>query len=252
MQLDIKPEESNVPDMTRSDGLGLEEVIYTRRFSDDQDKLRSITWKVLGRDFFTSYLNSESTVVDLGSGDGLFLKSISAKRKIAVDISPHSKALEALGIEVISSYVQDIPKEYYGCADVVMMSNFLEHLPSKAILLDVLKAARNLLSPTGKLLILQPNIKYVGGKYWDYIDHHIALTENSLTEALDITGYSVSEVIPRFLPYTAKSRLADLITKYADPEKLVTTYLKFPILWDLFGGQSFIVASYNPVHKDTV
>lgn len=57
----------------------------------------------------------------------------------------------------------------------------------------------------GLLVILQPNVRYVGGAYWDYFDHLIPLTERSLTEALHLTDYEVIECLPRFLPYTATS-----------------------------------------------
>ena len=47
-----------------------------------------------------------------------------------------------------------------------------------------------------------PNMKYLPGKYWDFWDHYIPLTETSLKEALVTRGFGVDVCIGRFLPYT--------------------------------------------------
>jgi SAM-dependent methyltransferase len=126
-------------------------------------------------------------------------------------------------------------------ADLIFMSNFLEHMPDKATLLNILAECKRCLKPGGKVMILQPNIRFVGVSYWDYIDHHIALTEHSLKEALEISGFKIDKLIPQFLPYTAKSGVGKISSLL--PTKLVVSiYLKFPLLWKLFGAQTFVVA----------
>jgi len=52
--------------------------------------------------------------------------------------------------------------------------------------------------------MMQPNIKYVGDDYWDFYDHMIT---NSFAELLEHCGYTIETMIPRFVPYTTKSRL---------------------------------------------
>ena len=225
----------------KEEGIGKENVIYTQRFSESEQKTREATWKVLCQDFFSRYVSTESVVIDIGAGDSLFLKNIKAKKKIAVDLSKHVFELESFGVEVHNCLISDVTSELANTADVVFMSNFLEHLPSKKVLLEVLEDARKLLKENGKLLILQPNIRYVGSAYWDYIDHHIALTEHSLVEALEVSGYEVSELIPRFLPYTSKSKVGS-IAALLDPAKMARNYIKYPILWKFFGAQTFVVA----------
>jgi len=71
---------------------------------------------------------------------------------------------------------------------------------------------------------MQPNIKYVKGAYWDFFDHITPLTESSMCEALEMAGFRIKKVIPRFLPYTTKSRI---------PQHpfLVWMYLKCPFVW---------------------
>ena len=223
-------------------GVGRENQIYTGRFSEQEEATRREVWKILCRDFFSGYLSESDTVVDIGAGDGHFLRNVSVAKKIAVDLSEHVKELEKEGVEVhqvsADSYAHLLEKP----ADLVFMSNFLEHLPNKRILLDIFEETHKALRSGGSLLILQPNIKYVGTRYWDYIDHHIALTENAMVEALTVTNYEVVEVITRFLPYTAKSKLGHLLSG----EKTVALtefYLKNRWLWPVFGKQSLVLAT---------
>ena len=84
--------------------------------------------------------------------------------------------------------------------DVVFASNFFEHLPSKDAFIKTLAEIHRVLRPGGRLLVLQPNISAVGGSYWDFIDHHIALNDRSLAEAVEMTGFTVLQLWPRFLP----------------------------------------------------
>ena len=92
----------------RKEGTGKENKIYTQRFSKKEQATREATWKVLCEDFFSKYVSKESTVIDVGAGDSLFLKNIKAKRKIAVDLSEHVLELEKFGIEVHQSLISDV------------------------------------------------------------------------------------------------------------------------------------------------
>lgn len=223
------------PGALEAQGVGREDALYARRYSPRQVRAREHTWEVLCRDFLQPYVAPTDTVVDLGAGEGFFIRNIRAARRIAVDLSQHCRALEAQGIEVMIAPATDFARHLQSRVDVVFMSNLLEHLPSKRIVLDVLEECHGALRPGGLLLVLQPSIRYVGPAYWDYIDHHIALTEHSLVEALEVTGFTVERLIPRFLPYTAKSALGNLAF-------LVRIYLRVPFLWRIFGQQSFAVA----------
>ena len=223
------------------EGVGKEDSIYNQRFSSKEDQTRSAVWKILCSEFFNKYVLPTHTVVDLGAGDGHFVSNIKAAKKIAVDISPHVKELEKKGIDVVQSAATEFADKLEEPADVVFMSNFLEHLPNKRVLLDVLDECYQALKPGGRVIILQPNIRFVGVAYWDYIDHHIALTEKSLVEALEVAGFDVINLIPRFLPYTAKSNLGKAVGGGKN-DWLMRLYLKLPFLWRLFGQQTLVVA----------
>ena len=85
------------------------------------------------------------------------------------------------------------------------------------------------------MIVLQPNIRLVGGSYWDFLDHKTPLTERSLEEAAQTAGLETERLITRFLPYTTKSRF---------PQRgwLVRGYLAFPPAWWLLGKQSLLIA----------
>ena len=127
--------------------------------------------------------------------------------------------------------------------DVVFVSNFLEHLEDSAAVLGLLRAIRSKLRPGGRVVILQPNFRYIGAAYFDFIDHRVVLTDTSLREALEVTGFRVVRLIKRFLPYTSKSRL---------PKSpwMVRLYLRIPLLWRLMGGQTLAVAERDQQSPD--
>jgi len=102
-----------------------------------------------------------------------------------------------------------------------------------------LSEIRSVLKAGGRLIVLQPNVRYVGAAYWDFIDHRVALTERSLVEAANAAGYRVERLIPRFLPYTTKSRIPS-------SSWLVRTYLRLPLAWRLMGKQTLMVARAMP------
>jgi SAM-dependent methyltransferase len=119
--------------------------------------------------------------------------------------------------------------------DIVFCSNVFEHLPDKQTFLATLVEIRTVLRAGGRLLVLQPNIRLTGGAYWDFVDHHLPLTDRTLVEACESLGFEIVEVIPRFLPYTTRSRLPQA-------PWLVRLYLAVRPAWWLLGQQTWFVA----------
>lgn len=230
----------------KSAGVGHETAIYRSRFNHKEEILRGAVWEVLVPEFFQKFIAPDDVVVDVGAGDGHFIRHIKAGRRIAVDLSSHVHKLESYGIDVYQCRADRLAEELDVQADVIFMSNFLEHLPSKRDVFEVLESCYKALKPGGKILILQPNIRYVGSAYWDYVDHHIALTEFSLVEALEVCDFEIERLVPRFLPYTAKSSIGHSVSLFEllgiESSQLVSWYLRLPFIWKIFGKQTFVVA----------
>jgi SAM-dependent methyltransferase len=177
----------------------------------------------------------DDVVLDVGAGFCEFINHIVSRRRIAVDPGPETARRAAPGVEVVAGLATDLSPVADATVDVVFASNVFEHLGGKGDLLASLAEIRRVLRPGGRLLILQPNIRLVGGAYWDFFDHHLPLTERSLAEALLLADLRPVETRVRFLPYTTKGRLP------AHPW-LVRLYLWLrPAQW-LLGRQTWMVA----------
>ena len=77
----------------------------------------------------------------------------------------------------------------YESLDVVFSSNCLEHLPTKDALECTFLEAGRTLKPGGRFIAMGPNIKYIPVAYWDFIDHHLPLTERSVLELMRKCGF---------------------------------------------------------------
>jgi SAM-dependent methyltransferase len=208
--------------------------LYKARFEESELPRRAAVWRVLCR-FFQRYLPAEAHVLDLGAGYCEFINAIRAARKTAVDLNPATQKYAAPGVTVLQTAADNLAGVSDASVDVVFASNFFEHLPDKPTLLRCLSEIERVLRAGGRLIILQPNIRYAPGAFWDFFDHHLPLSDRSMVEALRLSGFSVKEVRPRFLPMTTKSRLPQW-------PWLVSLYLALRPAHLLLGKQMLIIA----------
>lgn len=210
--------------------------LYRNRFPEAVLAEKNALWRVICGVFLSRYVRPSDSVVDIGAGYCEFINNIEAREKTAVDLNPDVARFANPGTRIINENCTSISALETSSVDIVFMSNFLEHLPDKQLVLATFVESLRILKPGGKVLILQPNIRFVGGEYWDFFDHHTPLTDRSLVEALELAGFEIQEVIPRFLPYTTRSALPQSTW-------LVNLYLRVPLAWRVLGKQAFVVAS---------
>jgi SAM-dependent methyltransferase len=212
--------------------------LYANRFDSNQRKAKNDLWKILIDSFLQAHVGRNKKVLDIAGGYCEFINQVKASEKFLIDLNPDAENFVGQDVKVLHFDVlrkisdQQIPFAYF---DTIFVSNFFEHLRSKEELIQVLSFCFNRLKPAGKLLIIQPNFKYSYREYYDFVDHHLPITDRSLVEILQAIGFQIDTIIPRFLPFSTKGRPSATL--------LLKIYLKIPLLWHFFGGQLFIKAS---------
>jgi SAM-dependent methyltransferase len=214
-------------------------ALYRARFSDADRVRKDLVWKVLCRRFFQHYVAPNGTMLELASGYGEFSRHIVSARKIAVDLNPEARDCLPPEVEFHLMSASRLTMIADGSVDTCFSSNFFEHLPSKEVMDEVLAEVLRVLRPGGRYVVMQPNIRYEPGRYWDYYDHILPLSHLSCREAFAKAGYEVVEVIDRFVPFSTDSRLPQ-------HPMLVRLYLKCRPIWKLMGGQ-FVLVGKKPV-----
>ena len=221
--------------MERDLPLTIDSKIYRTRFGEEESGGRIELWQVLCNHWFSRYVPASSTIVDVGAGACEFINNIAAAKKYAIDHNPDVVKSAAASVECIIEELADGLRQLPDAsADRVMASNVFEHLPNREVLYECLAEAHRVLRPGGKIIVMQPNIRVVKERFYDYSDHSLPLTEKGMAEALGANGFVLEEVRTRFLPYTTKSR-------YPKWPWLVRLYLLFPPAHYFMGGQMFLV-----------
>jgi ubiquinone/menaquinone biosynthesis C-methylase UbiE len=208
--------------------------LYRSRFSELERGRKDEIWRVLCTHFFQRYVQPSDIVLDIASGMGEFSRHITAARVYAVDINPDAAEFLPAGSIFSLTSAQRLDFLSDNSVDVAFTSNFLEHLPTKAVVDAVLKEVQRVLRPRGLFVALQPNIRYAYREYWDFYDHHTPLSHLSCAEAFELAGLRVVELIDRFLPFSTKGALPT-------HPLLVRGYLACRPAWRFFGKQFLIV-----------
>lgn len=209
--------------------------IYDLRFTETAAYRRRV-WSILCEEIFQAYVPEHAAVLDLGCGYGEFINQIRARERHGMDLNPAVRRHLADGVIF---HEQDCSASWSvapASLDVVFSSNFLEHLPDKACLLRTLGEVSRSLKPGGRFIAMGPNVRFLGGSYWDFLDHHVVLSDRSLAEALELSGFRIEKMHPQFLPYT-------LVNARPVPNILVRMYLRCRPLWRWKGRQFLAVAS---------
>lgn len=210
--------------------------LYNNRFDEKKKKQKNGIWIEICR-FFHKYLQvKDGKILDVAAGYCDFINNIDFQgKKYAIDLNPDVVRYADENVTSIVDSIDCIDKHFLeGDIDIIFTSNFLEHI-SKDVIEKFFDDSYKILKANGQLWILTPNIKYVGGKYWDFWDHITPITDRSLIELAETKGYRLKKNIRRFLPYSTKSHLPQ-------GRFIVRLYLMLlPISGAFFGEQSFLI-----------
>lgn len=213
-------------------------TLYRNRFSRDDRERKDKIWQALCSGYFQQFIAPTDTVLDIACGQGEFIRHIQCGQKIAVDLIPEVQSELPADIRFICGPAQDLSGIASDTVDVCFISNFFEHLENKAQMDEVLQEVKRVLRVGGRFINMQPNIRVEPGRYWDFYDHILPLSDRSAVEALEKNGFEVERVVPQFVPFTTKSVLPQ-------HPLLVRAYLAMPWAWRLLGGQ-FVTISKKP------
>ena len=213
------------------------DVLYENRFEDNRATKNGV-WLEITKWMKRFWKSEYDSVVDVAAGYCEFINNFNVSenvRKYAFDANPDLQKCASEGIKTIVDTTDNLSKYFEkDSVSVFFMSNFLEHI-EKSQIEKLFADTFDILKKGGQLWILTPNIKYVGGKYWDFFDHITPITDEALIEAAKMYGYTPVTTVKRFLPFTTKSSLPQ-------SQWIVGLYLKLmPLSGFFFGEQSFLI-----------
>ena len=205
--------------------------LYEYRFRDVDQASRQAVWQEIAA-YLYHRMGAPTKVLDPAAGRCEFINAIPAAERWAVDTVDHNPFRHP-DVKVVIADILDaeLPPAYF---DGIFVSNFLEHLPSQEGVGTVMAKLHASMEPGGTVAVLGPNFRYCASEYFDCADHTLALTHVAIAEHLYAAGFEVTAVIPRFLPYSFRSRIP------ASPA-LARIFLRVPALWRVFGKQYLVL-----------
>lgn len=147
----------------------------------------------------------------------------------------YSEFIKAYGNEInllhgdVRKIAPTLPSEEY---DSVLASNFFEHFTIEEIS-KLLKEIHRMMSKDGTLIVIQPNYRFCASEYFDDYTHRTVFSHVSFGDLLQVMGFRIEVNMPRFLPFSFKSRFP--VTRL-----LVRLYLHSP--FKPMGAQFLIIA----------
>ena len=216
------------------------EKLYDDRYSLHETEERYSVFEVICKEYFVNFLpehSSEDILVDIAAGHCDFINNIPYKgKKFAFDLNEYSKENANENVTVVIDDVMNLKKHFDNdSVSMFFSSNFLEHIPKETIQ-ELFSQCYSLLKPKGELWILIPNIRFIGGDYWDYFDHITPITDRSIIEVAEMHNFKLKTAITKFIPYSMK------YSKKPRNPTIVKLYLSLmPLSGYFFGQQSFLI-----------
>ncbi len=208
--------------------------LYEYRFAGVDQAARRAVWDEVAR-FVWARMGYPRRVLDPAGGRGEFINAVPAVERWLVDVIDYAERETEPGVRIVIGNILDLelPSAYF---DGVFASNLLEHFRAPEDIGRFLERMREAIAPGGVLAVMGPNFKYCAREYFDCADHVLPLTHVAIEEHMYAAGYNLTEVIPRFLPFSFRSRLPA-------SRQLTSLYLRMPILWRLQGKQFLVLGT---------
>ncbi len=166
---------------------------------------RAHVWREIAR-YVRRDAPTARIAVELGPGYCDFINAFSAEQKIAFDLNPEMLDFADADVDLRIQDASHLGDLLPGSVDLVFASNFLEHLDeSEAV--QLLSAARKVLSDRGRLILLQPNHRLCAEHYFDDPTHKTIFDDRSIGQWLQRCGLQPLRIVPGLLPFSMKSRL---------------------------------------------
>lgn len=210
----------------------MKDSYYKSRYTFNND--RSVVWKEIVR-YLKKYINNKKTVLDLGAGYCDFINNVSAENKIAVDMSPDFAEYAGKDVKTIQSAATDLGVVEANSVDVVFSSNLLEHLTDNE-LDKTMSEVKRVLKNGGLFISMQPNYRLSYKTYFDDPTHKKVFSDSALESFLISHDFEIIKKMPRFLPFSLKSR-PSIIPVFPF---IIRAYLNSPI--KPFAGQMLFVS----------
>jgi SAM-dependent methyltransferase len=213
------------------------ERIYEYRFRDIEMAARRRVWAEIAEWLYYRF-GAPERVLDPAAGSGEFIGQVPAPERWAVDMVDHGlTTLDGVKVQIAPIMDATLPDDYF---DLIFASNLLEHLPTPDAVAEMLERLHAALQPGGRLVVMGPNFRYCAREYFDCADHVLPLTHVAVAEHLFGAGFTIEQVVPRFLPYSFRSVLPASAT-------LTRRYLGTPLLWPVLGKQ-FLISGTKTAH----
>ena len=182
-----------------------ENSYHATRFAFDDR--REVLWRALCEYHFNNLIRPEFHVLELGAGYGHFINNVRCSHKSAIDQWPGLTRYVKPPVNVAVGSVTDLSFVADGSVDFVFASNLFEHLTQQEFS-AALTQVKQKLKPDGTLNILQPNYRLAFREYFDDYTHVSIYSDASLCDFLQANGFTVTESVPGFLPFSIRSSAA--------------------------------------------
>jgi SAM-dependent methyltransferase len=172
------------------------------------------------------------TLIELGPGYCDFINQFTAAKKIAFDLNPEMSHYADSDVELRIESCTTLPGIASESVDMIFASNFLEHLAGDDVD-ELLERVARVLTPNGRLVLIQPNHRLCAEHYFDDPTHVTVFDDTNIGAWLARSGLRPIKIVPGLLPFSMNGRL---------PKSGVLTraYLMSP--WKPLAQQMYVVA----------